>query len=128
MQQSRAMLARRTLAHQRRLAFQQRRKPRKIAADDRIHRRLKRPHRRAEPRDRRPCESLPVLSPASYIVPDGDAAAAEVHTPYESPFMECPAVRMNQAERRFVTMMYVGGWAQPFPRTGCAPSAGGMLA
>jgi len=35
-----------------------------------------------------------------------------------------PGVRTDQAERRFVAFDSLCGWARPFPRTGCAPSAG----
>src|SRR5277367_3602089 len=45
----------------------------------------------------------------------------------ESPFIERLESALNQAERRFVTFKILVGWAKPFPRTGCAPSAPAIL-
>src|SRR5580658_5882270 len=67
----------------------------------------------------------PVASPvrASCIAQYWDEAEGEVRQTYESPFTAClesARVRLKEGSQPSIE---INGWARPFPRTGCAPSA-----
>src|SRR5438270_11023005 len=67
----------------------------------------------------------------SCIVRGLDAVREEGHLAdwetYESPFIEClESARVRLKEGSYL-QIYFGGWALPFPRTGCAPGAENSL-
>ncbi len=60
---------------------------------------------------------------ASYIVRDGDEAAAESRMTYESPFTHARSPHPSGRKKIRYRYRNINGWARPFPRTGCAPRA-----